>query len=239
MTGPECHPRQVGESPAAYTIRLVACFDQLYSVCVGSCRYVRAPAPFRAADVLGHIANCARPLPEVLAVWYEGLSERYPYEWWSALRRVREQGGPSLNPEPVPWVEVGLKTGLGWNLWIKVQRIARGWLARRQLQGRLRKWPMHLGGTLSWGLLPARSETSGGMSYAGSGNRQGPPRTGDNTLGGGLTQIGVGVEPIGQGPQDCPGLVGTATALGVAPPKVADAPRAHVVVGSASRIPEN
>ena len=114
-----------------------------------------------------------------------------------------------------------------------------GWLARLSLWGRLRKWTMHLGGKLSWGLLPARSETSGGMSYAGSGNRQGPPRTGDNTLGGGLTQIGVGVEPIGQGPQNCPGLVGKATALGVAPPKVADAPRAHVVVGSASWIPKN
>jgi hypothetical protein len=32
------------------------------------------------------------------------------------------------------------------------------------------------------------------MSYAESGKRQGPPRTGDNTLGGGRTQIGVGVE---------------------------------------------
>jgi hypothetical protein len=77
------------------------------------------------------------------------------------------------------------------------------------------------------------------MSYAGSGNRQGPHRTGDNTLGGGRTQIGVGVEPIGQGPQDCLGLVGKATAPGAAPPKVADATRACVVMGSASRIPKN
>ena len=141
--------QRVGESPAAYTTRLVSCVDQLYPVCVGSCRYARAPAPFRAADVLGHIANCARPLPEILAVWCEDLSERYPYEWWHALWQVREQGGPSLNPEPVPWVEVVLKTGLGWSLWIKVQRIARGWLARRSLRGPHRKWTMHLGGTLS------------------------------------------------------------------------------------------
>ena len=103
----------------------------------------------------------------------------------------------------------------------------------------LRNWPTQLGRTLSWGLLPTRFETSGGMSYAGSGNRKGPPRTGDNTLGGGRTQIRVEVEPMGRGPQDCPGLVGKATAPRAAPPKVADATRAHVVVGPASRIPEN
>ncbi len=187
MTGPECHPRQAGEPCAAYTTRLVACMDQLYPVHVGSCRYARAPAPFRAADVLSHIAECARPLPMVLAVWLEDLSERYPLEWWHGLRRVREQGGPSLNPEPVRWVEVVLKLGLGWSLWIKVQRIVRGWLARRQLWRRLRKWPTQLGCTLSWGPLPARSEMGGGMSYAGSGSRKGPPSTGDNTPGGGCT----------------------------------------------------
>jgi hypothetical protein len=86
---------------------------------------------------------------------------------------------------------------------------------------------------------PARSEKSGGMSYARSGNRQGPPRTRDKTLGGGRTRIGVGVVPNGQVPQDCTGLVGKATAPGAAPPKVADATRVRVIVGSASRIPEN
>ena len=187
MTGPECHPRQAGEPCAAYTTRLVAHMDQLYPVRVGSCRYARAPAPFRAADILSHLANCARPLPMVLAVWLEDLSERYPLEWWHALRRVREQGGPSLNPEPVPWVEVVLKLGLGWNLWIKVQRIVWGWLARRQLWRRLRKWPAQLGRTSLWGPLPARSETGGGMSYAGSVSRKGPSSTGDNTPGGGCS----------------------------------------------------
>ena len=98
---------------------------------------------------------------------------------------------------------------------------------------------MQLGRMLSWGLLPARSKTGDGMSYSGSGNRKGPPRTGDNTLGEGHTQIRVGVEPMGRGPHDCPGLVGKATAPGAAPPKVADATRAHIVVGSASLIPKN
>ena len=119
-------PRQAGESCAAYTTRLVPCFDQFYPVCVGSCRYARATAPYQAADVLRHIANCTRPLPEVLAVWCKDLSERYPNESWHELRKVREQGGPSLNPEPIPWVEVVLKLGLGWSLWVKVQRIAQG-----------------------------------------------------------------------------------------------------------------
>ena len=40
-----------------------------------------ATMPFRAEDVLTHIANCARPLTEDLAVWLEDLSERYPYKW--------------------------------------------------------------------------------------------------------------------------------------------------------------
>ncbi len=90
MTGPECHPQQAGESRAAYTTRLMTCFDQFYPVCVGSCQYARATAPYQVADVLRHIANCARPLPEVLAVWCEDLSERYPNDWWHELRKVRE-----------------------------------------------------------------------------------------------------------------------------------------------------
>ena len=159
MTGPECHPQQAGESRAAYTTRLVTCFDQFYPVCVGSCQYARATAPYRAADVLRHIANCARPLPEVLAVWCKDLSERYPNDWWHELRKVREQGGPSLNPEPIPWVEVVLKLGLGRSLWVKVQRIARGWLARRQLQRlRHRQRQTQRGRTSSLGLLPVGSE---------------------------------------------------------------------------------
>jgi hypothetical protein len=43
---------------------------------MGPYRYARATTPFRAEDVLTHIANCARPLTEDLAVWLEDLSER-------------------------------------------------------------------------------------------------------------------------------------------------------------------
>ncbi len=71
----------------------------------------------------------------------EDLSERYPYEWADVLAQVRRKGGSFLNPAPIPQVEVVLKLGLGWSLWVKVQPIARGWLARRQLRRlRLRQW---------------------------------------------------------------------------------------------------
>jgi hypothetical protein len=114
---------------------------QSYPVHLGPCRYARATTPFRAEDVLTHIASCARPLTEDLAVWSEDLSERYPYEWVQVIAQVRRQGGPSLNPAPITQVEVFLKLGLGWSLWVKVQRIAWGWLARRQLRRlRLRQW---------------------------------------------------------------------------------------------------
>ncbi len=138
------HPsyfRQEGESRDAYSDRFLAWHRQLYPVHVGLCRYARATTPFRAEDVLTHIANCARPLTEDLAVWLEDLSERYPYQWAEILAQVRRKGGQSLNPAPIPWVEVVLKLGLGWSLWVKVQRIARGWLARRRLRRlRLRQW---------------------------------------------------------------------------------------------------
>ncbi len=108
---------------------------------MGPCRYTRATTPFRAEDVLTHIANCVRPLTEDLTVWLEDLSERYPYEWAEVLAQVRKKGGLSLNPAPIPRIEVVLKLGLGWSLWVKFQWIARGWLARRQLRHlRLRQW---------------------------------------------------------------------------------------------------
>ncbi len=128
-----------------YSNPLLAFYHQLYPVRAGSCRYVRATTLFRAADVLTHIANCARPLTEDLAVWLENLSERYPYEWGQVLRKVRRQGGPSLNPAPIPQVEIVLKLVFFGSLWVKVQRIARGWLARRQLRRlRLRQWQVQL-----------------------------------------------------------------------------------------------
>ncbi len=69
---------------------------------------------------------------------------------------------------------------------------------------------------------------------AGQGTGRPLPKPGTSTLGGGRPQNRVGVEPMDQGPEDCLGLAGTATAPGV-PPEVADATRAHVVVGTASR----
>ena len=141
MSGIECPIQQEGESCVAYSTQLLACYHQLYPVRVGSCRYARATTPFRAADILTHIANCARPLTEDLAVWLEDLSERYPYKWAQVLRQVRRQGGSSLNPAPIPWVEVVLKLGFEWRLWEQVQWIARGWLARQQLWRLcLRQW---------------------------------------------------------------------------------------------------
>ncbi len=134
MPGQECPIRQEGESRAAYSTQLLACHRQLYPVCAGSCGYIRATTPFRAADVLTHIANCTRPLPEDLAVWLEDLCERCPYKWVQVLRQVRRQCSPSLNPAPIPQVEVILKYWIGWSLRVKVQRIAQGWLARRQLR---------------------------------------------------------------------------------------------------------
>ncbi len=114
---------------------------QSFPVHVGPCRYTRATIPFRVEDVLTHIANCARPLTEDLAVWLEDLSERYPYEWAQVLAQVRRKGGPSLNPAPTPQGEAVLKLGLGWSFWVKVQQIPRGWLARRQFWRLcLREW---------------------------------------------------------------------------------------------------
>ena len=130
------HPsylRQEGESRDGYSDRVLAWHRQSYSIHVSRCRYARATTPFRAEDVLTHIANCARPLTEDVAVWLEDLSERYPYEWAKVLAQVRRKGGPSLNPAPIPRVEVVLKLGLGWIHWVKVQQIVRGWLGRRQL----------------------------------------------------------------------------------------------------------
>jgi hypothetical protein len=133
--------RQEGKSCNAYSDRFLAWHRQSYPVHVGSCRYARATTPFRAEDFFTHITNCARPLTEDLLVWLEDLSDRYPYEWAEVLAQVRRKGGPSLNPVPIPRIEVVLKLGLGWSLWVKVQRIAWGWLARRQLRRLcLRQW---------------------------------------------------------------------------------------------------
>jgi hypothetical protein len=110
------HPsylQQEGESCDGYSNRFLAWHRQSYSIHVGPCRYTRATTPFRAEDVLTHIANCARPLTEDLAVWLEDLSERYPYEGAKVLAQVRRKGGPSLNPAPIPRVEVIFQIRVG------------------------------------------------------------------------------------------------------------------------------
>ena len=135
--------QQEEESCDAYSDRLLALHHHSYPVRVGPCRYARATTLFRAENVITHIANCARPLTEDLAVQLEDLSERFPTEWAQALTQNSRQGGTSINPAPIPRVDVVLKLGLGWNLWVKVQQIAQGWLARRQFQRlRLRQWQM-------------------------------------------------------------------------------------------------
>ncbi len=93
-------------------VRFLVWHRQLYPVHMGPCRYARATTPFRVEDVLTLIANCARPLTEDLTVWLEDLSERYPYEWAQVLAQVRRKGGLSLNPAPIPRVEVVLKLPL-------------------------------------------------------------------------------------------------------------------------------
>jgi hypothetical protein len=40
------------------------------------------------------------------------------------------QGGPSVDPAPIPRIEWVFKLGLGWSGWVQVQPFARGWLAR-------------------------------------------------------------------------------------------------------------
>ena len=74
------------------------------------------------------------------------------------------------------------------------------------------------------------------VACASAGQGTGRPfsKPGTCTLGGGRPQTGVGVEPMDQGSEGCSGLAGKAATL-EAPPEVADATRAHIFVGTASR----
>ncbi len=98
----------------------------------GRCQW--ATNPFRTVDILTHIANRPKPLNEVDSVWLEGLSERLPAEWEQVNTQVSLQGGPSLDPAPIPRIERVLKLGLGWSGWVQVQQNAWGWLARKRVQ---------------------------------------------------------------------------------------------------------
>ncbi len=75
-------------------------------------RYRRVTNPFRAVDILMHIANRPRPLNEVDSVWLEDLSKRFPAEWEQVNTQMRLQGGPSLDPALIPRIEWILKLGL-------------------------------------------------------------------------------------------------------------------------------
>ncbi len=97
-------------------------------------RYQWETNPFRAVDILTHIANCLRPLNGVDSVWLEDLSKRFPAEWEQVSTQVRLQGGPSLDPAPIPRIEWVLKLGLGWSGRVQVQRIVWGWLAWKRVQ---------------------------------------------------------------------------------------------------------
>ena len=97
-------------------------------------RYPWATDPFRAVDILTHIANYPRPLNEVDSVWLEGLSDRFSAEWEQVSTQVRLQGGLSLDPTPIPRIEWVLKLGLEWSGWVQVQLIAWGWLVRKRVQ---------------------------------------------------------------------------------------------------------
>jgi hypothetical protein len=46
-------------------------------------------------------------------VWLTSLSRRYPQEYLEVERRVKRQGGPSLNPAPLARIEWVIWIGLG------------------------------------------------------------------------------------------------------------------------------
>ncbi len=84
----------------------------------------------------GHSHAYCKPssLNLVDSVWLEDLSERFPAEWEQVSTQVRLQGGPSLDPAPIPRIEWVFKLGLGWSGWVQVQWIARGWLVQKQVR---------------------------------------------------------------------------------------------------------
>jgi hypothetical protein len=95
-------------------------------------RHQWATNPFGVANILMNIANLQRPWNKIDTVWVEDLSERFPAEWEQVITQVRLQGGPSLDPAPMPWIERVLKLGLG--NWTRIQWIARGWLLQKRVQ---------------------------------------------------------------------------------------------------------
>jgi hypothetical protein len=146
--------RQEGESRDGYSDRFLVWHRQSYSIHMGPCRYTRATTPFRAEDVLTHIANCTRPLTEDLTVWLEDLSERYPYEWAEVLAQVRRKGGPSLNPAPIPRVEVVLKLGWGGAIGSRSSGLLGvGWLGDSSGVYASGSGRCNAGCMTSWGLL--------------------------------------------------------------------------------------
>ena len=151
--------QQEGESHDAYSDQLLALHRHSYPVRVGPCRYARATTLFRA-DVLTHIANCARPLTEDLAVWLDDLSERYPTEWAQVLTQDRRQGGPSLNSAPIPQVEVVLKLGLGGTFGSRSNGLLGvGWLRDSSGAYTSGSGRCNTGCMMLWGLLPRNTDS--------------------------------------------------------------------------------
>ena len=107
-------------------------------------KYRRGPTPFNVGTYFTIIANPPRPLTEMLAVWLEDYSERYPREWIETQQQICIQGGPilELSHQPLPWIEVYLSywSGNHWDgtrgekEWIFFRSLVRCHLAKKHLQ---------------------------------------------------------------------------------------------------------
>jgi hypothetical protein len=95
----------------------------------------RGPTPFNVVTYFTIIANSSRPLTEMLAVWLEDYSQRYPAEWVETEQQVCIQGGPihKLSHKPLPWIKVYVCLW-GGQVWIKVQSNVCCHLTKNHLQ---------------------------------------------------------------------------------------------------------
>jgi len=80
---------------------------------MGSKWYGQIRTSFNMVNTLTHLANLPRPLTKHNEVWLTGLSGRYPHEYIQVERRVKRQGGPSLNPAPLARIEWVIRIGFG------------------------------------------------------------------------------------------------------------------------------
>ena len=126
---------------------------------VGDSWYGRTRPPFSAVNILTHLANLPRPLTEHNKVLFMDLSGRYPHKWAEVDRQVRRPGGPSLNLAPIARIEWVLRHCVGGGLWVQVQKLVQGYLARKLVQ-HLRLWQCQvhcrLNGVFVLGVCPRR-----------------------------------------------------------------------------------